>query len=162
MLPNSFYSSSELGLCFPPFWGPKSQPVCYCDLTTNACFFNLLDFLCLFFDTFASSVGEKIWSLGCLFYIRLYLFVVVFLNWGITSDGPCFIIGFYEVFKKKSFKQRLCLACNTLCALCSPSDKYTHQYISRGVIATFAEKLDFRGYEKQVIFQTSVVIDLKW
>lgn len=27
------------------------------------------------------------------------------------------IIGFYEVFKKKSFKQRLCLAYSTLCVL---------------------------------------------
>lgn len=43
------------------------------------------------------------------------------------------IIGFYEVFKKKSFKQRLCLAYNTLCVLVYTSVHLTwsHSNISQ-------------------------------
>lgn len=95
------------------------------------------------FDTLCFFCWGKYLKSGLLIYISEGCFCFFFLNWGITSEGLFFIIGFYEVFKKKSFKQRLCLACNTLCALCLlfGFGKYTHQYISHGAIATIAESI---------------------
>lgn len=65
------------------------------------------------FDTLASSfLGGK--SKVLVVYLHK-VFLFFFSIGGMTSEGLFFIIiGFYEVFKKKSFKHRLCLACNTL------------------------------------------------
>lgn len=135
MLPNSFYSSSELGLCFPPFEVQNPNPVIATLLQTPA-FFTLLCF-----DTSSVGGGKKkkseVWvvhfaiSEGCFFFFFNNYYYYYILNWGLTSEGLCFIIGFYEVFKKKSFKQRLCLAYLRYVS----SESITHQYISHGAVA---------------------------
>ena len=140
MLPNSFYSSSELGLLFPPFEVQNPNLYVIATFLQTPAFSVLGLNFCFILIIFASSVGEKknseVWvvffiyiSEGCFFFYFFFYFV---FNWGITSEGLYFIIGFYEVFKKKSFKQRLCLACNTLCALCLLSEKkvYTSVHLT--------------------------------
>lgn len=68
--------------------------------SSNVGFSFLLFFFCWEPEVLVVYLHKR--RLFCLFYNR-----------GITSEGLFFIIGFYEVFKKKSFKQCLCLACNT-------------------------------------------------
>lgn len=79
------------------------------------------------FDTLSSSVwgGKNLKSGFFLFCISkgfVCFFYYFFFNWGITSEGLCSFFLFFKkkslVFmkslKKKSFKQRLCLAYSTL------------------------------------------------
>lgn len=147
MLPNSFYSSSELGLCFPPL--RSKIPTCmllrpyYKRLLFQSFGLNF----CFCFDTLASSFGEKNSEVLVVYLHKQRL--LFFFYRGITSEGLCFIIGFYEVFKKKSFKQRLCLACNILCALCLLRKVYASVHLtwSHSNICRIHQKLDFHGYE---------------
>lgn len=137
MLPNSFYSSSELGLCFYfyflfflPF--EVQNPNLYVIVTLLQ-----TPFFGFHFDILASSFWGKVWSLGLGFYFFLFFFKILHKQRSFCLFCSVFLLlkgdkpqraYFYHWFlmkslrkkkkKKKSFKQRLCLACNTLCALC--------------------------------------------